>query len=155
MLGQGAGLTALLDACLRTELVEEVQFRVRSVPDDGAERAQWLGRHHTPAAPALARQVNDDLAGLLASAAVRTEAFVTVIVPERRLARVAKENGRGIDGRARALGLVMAEVEGHLRTGLRMRQVTWVTSPELAVAVRTGFAPGGPRQHRRRTHCRA
>lgn len=140
--GQGAGLTALLDACLRTELVEEVQFRVRSVPDDGAERAQWLARHHTREAPALARAVNDELAGMLASAAVRTEAFVTVIVPERRLARVAKENGRGIDGRARALGLVMAEVESHLRTGLRMRQVTWVTSPELAVAVRTGFAPG-------------
>ena len=87
--GQGAGLTALLDACLRTELVEEVQFRVRSVPDDGAEREQWLTRHHTPEAPALARQVNDDLAGILAAAAVRTEAFVTVIVPERRLARVA------------------------------------------------------------------
>ena len=140
--GQGAGLTSLLDACLRTELVEEVQLRVRSVPDDGAEREQWLARHHTPEAPALARAVNDDLAGMLASAAVRTEAFVTVIVPERRLARVAKENGRGIDARARALGLVMAEVESHLRTGLRMRQVTWLTSPELAVAVRTGFAPG-------------
>ena len=140
--GQGAGLTALLDACLRTELVDEVQFRVRSVPDDGAEREQWLTRHHTPEAPPFARAVNAELAGMLASAAVRTEAFVTVIVPERRLARVAKENGRGIDGRARALGLVMAEVENHLRTGLRMRQVTWLTSPELAVAVRTGFAPG-------------
>ena len=139
--GQGAGLTALLDACLRTEQVDEVQFVIRSVPDDGAEREQWLARHHTPGAPVLARQVNDGLAGMLALAAVRTEAFVTVIVPERRLARVAKENGRGIDGRARALGLVMAEVEGHLRTGLRMRQVTWLTSPELAVAVRTGFAP--------------
>ena len=138
---QGAGLTALLDACLRTELVEEVQFVIRSVPDDGAEREQWLARHHASGAPPLARQVNDGLAGMLAAAAVRTEAFVTVVVPERRLARVAKENGRGIDGRARALGLVMAEVEGHLRTGLRMRQVTWLTSPELAVAVRTGFAP--------------
>lgn len=115
---------------------------IRSVPDDGAEREQWLARHHAPGAPALARQVNDRLARILAAAAVRTEAFVTVVVPERRLARVAKENGRGIDGRARALGLVMAEVEGHLRTGLRMRQVTWMTTPELAVAVRTGFAPG-------------
>ncbi len=140
--GQGAGLTALLDACLRTELVEEVQFVIRSVPDDGAEREQWLARHHAPGAPPLARQVNDGLAGMLAAAAVRTEAFVTVVVPERRLARVAKENGRGIDGRARALGLVMAEVESHLRTGLRMRQVTWLTSPELAITVRTGFAPG-------------
>ncbi|MFT4218093.1 MAG: PrgI family protein [Micropruina sp.] len=139
---QGAGLTALLDACLRTELVDEVQFVIRSVPDDGAEREQWLARHQPEGAPVLARQVNDGLASMLAAAGVRTEAFVTVIVPERRLARVAKENGRGIEGRGRALGLVMAEVEGHLRTGLRMRQVSWLTSPELAVAVRTGFAPG-------------
>ena len=36
----------------------------------------------------------------------------------------------------------MAEVEGLLRTGMRMSTVEWLTSPQLAVAVRTGFAPG-------------
>ena len=35
----------------------------------------------------------------------------------------------------------MGEVEAQLRGGLAMTQVTWLTSPELAVACRTGFAP--------------
>jgi hypothetical protein len=139
---QGLGLTALLNACLRSELVEEVQFLVRSVPDDGAERDHWLTRHQPPSAPALATTINTDLAGMLSRASVRTEAFVSVIVPETRLARQAREFGRGIDGRARALTLVMAEVEAHLRTGMRLRSVEWLTSPQLAAAVRTGFAPG-------------
>jgi hypothetical protein len=139
---QGAGLTALLNACARTELVDELQFLIRSVPDDGAEREQWMGDHHRPDAPALARQVNEGLAGMLTRAAVRTEAFVTVIVPERRLARQAREYGRGVDGRARALHLVMAEIADHLRAGLRISEVEWLTSPQLAAAVRTGFAPG-------------
>ena len=64
------------------------------------------------------------------------------MVPEHRLAREASEFGRGVDGRARALAMVMAEVEAHLRTGMRISTVYWLTSPQLAVAVRTGFAPG-------------
>ena len=35
----------------------------------------------------------------------------------------------------------MAEVEAQLRGGLAMTQVTWLTSPQLALACRTGFAP--------------
>jgi len=139
---QGAGLTSLLNACARTELVDEVQFVVRSVPDDGAERDQWMGNHHRDDAPVLARQVNEALAGMLTRAAVRTEAFVTVVVPDRRLAKEAREYGRGVNGRARALGMVMAEVEEHLRAGLQISEVEWLTSPQLAAAVRTGFAPG-------------
>ena len=139
---QGAGLTTLLNACARTELVDELLFTVRSVPDDGAERDQWMHRHQHPDAPDLAQQVNQGLAQLLTRAAVRTEAFITVVVPERRLSREAREYGRGVDGRARALAMVMAEVEEHLRAGLRTREVEWLTSPQLAAAVRTGFAPG-------------
>ena len=139
---QGRGLATLLNTCARTELVEEVQFLIRSVPDDGAERAQWLNRHQRDSAPPLARTVNAQLAGMLSQAAVRTEAFVTVIVPEHRLAREAREFGRGVEGRARALALVRAEVEAALRTGLRVTRVDWLTSPQLAAAVRTGFSPG-------------
>jgi len=139
---QGAGLTALLNACARTELVDEVQFLIRSVPDDGAERDHWMDDHDRDDAPDLARQVNQALAGMLTRAAVRTEAFVTIVVAESRLAREAREYGRGVDGRARALGMIMAEVEEHLRAGLRITEVEWLTSPQLAAAVRTGFAPG-------------
>ena len=40
---QGRGLAALLNACARTELISEVLFLVRSVPDDGAEREPVAG----------------------------------------------------------------------------------------------------------------
>lgn len=139
---QGRGLTDLLNACARTELISEVVFVVRSVPDDGAEREQWLIRHLRPDAPALARTVNEQLSQVLSRAAVRTEAFVTIVAPEARLAKEAREFGRGIDARARAMLMLAGEVEIHLRAGMRITEVEWLTSPKLAAAVRTGFAPG-------------
>jgi hypothetical protein len=139
---QGRGLAALLNACARTELVSEVLFLIRSVPDDGAERQQWLVTHQPAGVPPVARQINADMAATLALAGVRTEAFCTIVVPEARLARQAKEFGRGIDARARAMAMLMGEVETHLRAGMRITAVEWLTSPQLAAAVRTGFAPG-------------
>lgn len=40
---RAAVLATLLNACARTELVSEVLFMVRSVPDDGAEQAAIIG----------------------------------------------------------------------------------------------------------------
>ena len=136
------GLTALLDAACAIELVSEVIVMVRTVPEDGAERDAWTARHRTNTGPAAARTVNDELQASLTSASVRTETFVTVVVPEARIARPAKEAGGGFEGRARVLTGLTGEVEAHLRGGLGMSEVTWLTSPELAVACRTGFAPG-------------
>ena len=138
----GTGLSDLLDLCSRTELIDEVLLVVRTVPDDGAERGQWMTRHRRPGGPQLARQINDNMHAALTRASVRTEAFVTVVVPESRLAKEAKEAGGGLEGRARVLYLLMGEVEAQLRGGVGMTTVSWLTSPELAAACRTGFAPG-------------
>ena len=46
------------------------------------------------------------------------------------------------DGRARVLYSLAAEVEAQLRGGMGMTTVAWLTSPELALACRSGFAPG-------------
>ena len=78
----GAGLSQLLEAASRTELVDEIQLLVRTVPDDGAERdAVARPSHRRPDAPALARQANNQLQAVLTGAAVRSEAFVTVRGP--------------------------------------------------------------------------
>lgn len=138
----GTGLSDLLDLCSRTELVDEVLFIVRTVPDDGAERGHWMQRHRRDGGPELARRINNDMHEALAMASVRTEAFVTVVVPESRLAKEAKESGGGLAGRARVLYLLIGEVESQLRGGAGMTSVNWLTSPELAAACRTGFAPG-------------
>jgi hypothetical protein len=138
----GAGLTDLLNACARTELISEVAFLVRSVPDDGAERERWMAAHDRPDAPMLSRIVNAELSASLSKASIRTEAFVTLVAPEARLAKEAKEFGGGVDGRARVMHMLMGEVSSHLLSGMRAVSVDWLTSPQLAAAVRTAFAPG-------------
>jgi hypothetical protein len=139
---QAAGLSGLLDVCSRGELIDEVIFMVRTVPDDGAERGIWVARHRVPGRSELAHRINDDLQAGLTRASVRTEAFVTFVVPEHRMGRMARESGGGVDGRGHVLHGLMGEVESQLRGGLGMTDVRWLTSPELALACRTGFAPG-------------
>lgn len=89
----GRGLAELLDVASRAELISEVSFLVRTVPDDGAEREQWIVKHRRGDGPELSRRMNDDVALVLSRAAVRTETFVTFVVPELRLARQAREFG--------------------------------------------------------------
>jgi hypothetical protein len=138
---QGQGLSELLDLASKTGLIEELLFMVRTVPDDGAERNLWIRQHRQAGSPGLSRQVNDDLQQGLTLASVRTEAFITIVVPESRIKRDARECGGGLEGRARVLYGLMAEVDAQLRGGMAMTQVTWLTSPQLALACRTGFAP--------------
>jgi hypothetical protein len=138
---QGTGLSELLDLASRTELIDEILFTVRTVPEDGAERDLWMSRHQAASGPALSRQVNDELKAGLARACVRTESFVTIVIQETRIGRAAKECGGGLAGRARVLYGLMGEVEAQLRAGMAMTDVTWLTSPQLALACRTGFAP--------------
>jgi hypothetical protein len=137
-----AGLAELQEIASRAESIDLFAIQVRTVPDDGAERADWVRRHRKPAAPPLARQVNDTLTAHLMPAAVRSEAFVTVVVAEERIARAAREAGGGIDGRARVLYGAMGEVEARLRGAIGCTEVTWLDCPALATVIRTGFAPG-------------
>ncbi|TFV91189.1 SCO6880 family protein [Blastococcus sp. CT_GayMR16] len=138
----GAGLAELCEIAARTELIDVLALQVRTVPDDGAERAAWERAHTRSDAAPLAARVNALLGATLTPAAVRTEAFVTVVVGEGRMGRAAKESGGGVDGRARVLHGVMAEVESALRGPVGCTAVTWLDSAALAAAVRTGFAPG-------------
>ena len=138
----GEALSGLIDLAGRTQKIDELIVVVRSVPDDGAEREIWVTNHRRTDAPPLAAAINADLAAALTQASVRTEQFLTLVVPEPRLARSAKESGGGLEGRARELYLLMAEIEAHLRGPMGITSMAWLTSPELALACRTGFAPG-------------
>ena len=147
---QGKGLAELIDQASRTELIDEILFLVRTVPEDGAERDQWLTRHRRPEGPAQARTINDELQARLTRASVRTEAFVTVVVPESRIGKEAKESGGGFEGRARVLYGVIAEVEAQLKGAMGMTAVNWLTSPELARGLPHRVRPRRPRRHHRR-----
>jgi hypothetical protein len=138
----GAGLAELCEAASRTELIELVTLQVRTVPDDGAEREDWVRRHRGAGGPDLARRVNDILAAQLMPASVRTEAFVTVVVSEDRISRTAKRAGAGAAGRAHVLYGVLGEVEARLLGSMGCTRVTWLDTPGLSMAIRSGFEPG-------------
>ncbi len=138
----GAGLAQLLEGAATGELVSALVLQVRTVPDDGAERAAWQQRHLRADAPPLALAVNAQLGVMMAQSGVRHETFVTLVVPESRIAGQAKEAGGGVDGRARVLYGVMNEVEAGLRGAIGATAVDWLDTAALAAAVRTGFAPG-------------
>jgi hypothetical protein len=138
----GNGLSELLEGAATAELVCIVAVQIRTVPDDGAERAAWQQANLRPNAPHLALAVNSELAQVMTQAGVRHEAFVTVVVRESRIAKQAKEAGGGVDGRGRVMYGVMGEIETRLIGPVGCTSVTWLDSPALAAAIRTGFAPG-------------
>jgi hypothetical protein len=137
----GNGLSELLEGAATGEMVSLVALQIRTVPDDGAERAAWQQRNLRRDAPPLALAVDAELSQVMVQAGVRHEAFVTVVVPEHRIAKQAKEAGGGVDGCARVLYGIMAEIEGRLMGPVGCSSVTWLDSPALAAAIRTGFAP--------------
>ena len=150
---QGAGLTGLLDLAAQTELVDELLVTVRTVPDDGAERDLWMQRHRHPDSPPLARQVNDDLRHGLAAASVRTESWLTLVVPETRMSRAARQSGGGLDGprprpvrpHGRGRGPA-ARRHGHDRgrPGSPPRSSRWPAAPASPPATAPASSPPAP-----------
>jgi len=138
----GAGLAELLEAASGAGQIHLVALQVRTIPDDGTERDLWVRQHARDTEPELSAGIHAQLDELISGAAVRTEAFVTVVVREDSIARDARRAGRGVAGRARILHGLMGEVEARLSGAIGCTHVRWLSAGELAVAVRTGFEPG-------------
>lgn len=135
------GLTELLDAAARGEMIQELHLMVRTTPDDCTEREMWLRANITPDAPvtSVATQIEQLR---WSQAGVRTESFITIVVPDARLGKEARHMGGASDGRMNTLMSLAAEIGAVVAGPMGAREVTWLTSPELAQVVRLGFAPG-------------
>ena len=138
----GSGLAELFEAATASSQIDILAICVRTVPDDGTERAEWVRRHARPTEPEISARVHAQLGAAINGAAVRTEAFVTIVVREESIAKDARRAGRGVTGRARILYGILGEVESRLSGAIGCTQVTWLDSPGLAIAIRTGFEPG-------------
>ncbi|MEO6703124.1 MAG: SCO6880 family protein [Jatrophihabitantaceae bacterium] len=139
---RGEGLSELMEAAARAELVEWIACQVRTIPDDGAERRDYQQTHRRDDAPAVTLAIDAELSRTVSVAGVRAEVFVTVVVAESAIRGSAKQSGGGIDGRARVMQSVMREVQERLISGMAGTSVTWLDSAGLAQAIRTGYAPG-------------
>ena len=130
----------LLAAAADTEQIAALSLLIRTVPDDGAERAAWVGEHEVPGAPDLVTRAGRALEASVTSASVRHEVFVTVAAAESRIRRTARDAGGGAAGRARVLYRFLGELEQRLRaTGVT--DITWLDASSLAAATRTGYNP--------------
>jgi hypothetical protein len=138
----GAGLTEMFEAATAGNQIDLIALQVRTIPDDGTERDEWVRLNARKDEPEVSTRVNTQLEAMTAGAAVRREAFVTVVVREEVISKDAKRAGRGVVGRARILYSVLAEVEARLTGSIGCTRVHWLDTPELAVAIRTGFEPG-------------
>lgn len=148
----GAGLSGLLEAAAASETIEMLALHVRATPETRADRTAWVTDHAVTTSPDLSAVVHAELELMTAAAAVRHEAYLTVVVSDRRLARGAGRRRRNPAGRAQLLSPLLAEVEGHLLGSMGCTHARWLSSPELAAVVRAGFDPADPNANDPRPH---
>lgn len=133
-------LGALLAGAALTHQIARISLYVRTVPSDGAERAAWVDDHEVADVPAVVIEAGKLLEASMLTASVRHELFVTVTVSEAKIRKQATEAGRGVSGRARVLYRNLETIEQALRE-IGATDVEWLTTEQLAEAIRTGYSP--------------
>lgn len=135
------GLSELLETAARGELVDEIHLMVRSGSDDCAEREVWLRHNMHEDAPVTSVATNIEQLRWSRSC-TRAEKFITFVVPDARLGREAREMGGALAGRMNTMVSLAREMGAIVAGSMGASSVEWLTSPELAMVTRTGFAPG-------------
>jgi hypothetical protein len=123
------------------DVIDRLSLVVRTVPDDGTEYQVWRTTHQAFNAPELAVRATAELDQAIGAVAIRHELFLTVSGTESALRRPAQAAGGGVAGRGYALYRVLDGIEDAVKA-LGVSSVSWLSSPGLAAAIRTGFNPG-------------
>ena len=133
-----AALGDLLAAVAETEQIAGVSLVIRTVPDDGAERAAWVADHEVTGVADVVAAAGRGLESSVVSASVRHEVFLTVSMAENKIRRAARDVGGGAEGRAKVIYRYLAEIEHSFRA-IGATDVRWLDGAELATAIRTGY----------------
>lgn len=131
-------LGGLLAAAADTGVLAGLSLLIRTVPDDGAERAAWVADHEVDDVPQVVTSAARGLESSVVAASVRHEVFLTVSVSEAKVRRAARDAGGGATGRARVLYRYLGDMEYGLRA-VGASDVQWLDAAELATAIRTGY----------------
>lgn len=121
-------------------LPQRVSIYVRTVPDDGAERAAWRRENSPNDVPARVSRDTDAVEASVLSQSIAHEVYVAVWFAEDAIAAEARSSGRGLKGRVEVMYRALPELTSQL-TAIGCDSVNWMSKGELAVAVRTGFNP--------------
>lgn len=123
-----------------TSLPHRLSIYVRTVPDDGAERAAWR-RDHLPTniPPQVARDA-DAVEESVLSQSIAHEVYVTIRFRDEEISGEARGSGGGLEGRINVMYRALPEITG-LLTSAGCESVEWLSKGDVAAAIRTGFNP--------------
>ena len=140
----GAGLTETHRGRVRQQPDRRGRDLVRTIPDDGTERAEWVRQHARPDEPEVSARVHAQLESIdrrrgRAPRGLRYRGRSRGRHHQGRQARWARRDG----SRTHPVLGVLAEVEARLTGCDRLHAGrTGSTAPSSPVAIRTGFEPG-------------
>lgn len=137
-----SALGDMLSAVARGEqLPHRVSLYVRTVPDDGAERAAWRRANSPTDVPEQVARDAEAVEASVLSQSISHEVYCAIRFRDEALvAGASRSTRRTLDSRIAAMYRALPEVTG-LLTSAGCEQVTWLSKGEVAAAVRTGFNP--------------
>ena len=136
--GFASALGDLLASAAESGVIDGLSLMIRTIPDDGAERAAWVADHEVAHVAEVVAAAGRDLEATVVAASVRHEMFLTIRMAEGRIRRPARDCGGGAAGRATVIYRYLAEFE-HAFRSIGATDVQWLDSADLATAIRTGY----------------
>jgi hypothetical protein len=136
-----AGWGALLSGlCTEGNPLIRVQAFQRIVPESGAALRRWHQDHLAPGAPTAARQITAELLATSTLATCQREAYLTVVMDERRAGAAIRGAGGGPQGAAAVLLRQIRSLSLAI-DGAELRIEGWLGPRDLAEVIRTAFDP--------------
>ncbi|MFG3342419.1 SCO6880 family protein [Glycomyces sp. NPDC048151] len=140
--GGWGGLLAGL--CAEGSPIVRVQVLQRLVPESGAALRRWHADHLADDAPAIAREVNEQLLSTATQATAQRQTYLAVVFDSKKAQHAIRQAGGGSAG-------AMVVLSRHLRSltsmvGVADLQVDhWLTVRGLAEVIRTAYDPHSSR----------
>ncbi len=113
---------------------------IRTVPDDGTARGQWLDQNINPSASPAALSTIRKFQKLAHEQSLTHNIFISVVFDGYAMARAAATAGDGIEGVARIIQRKLHGLGSRL-TAMGCTSYTWLDLPLVGEAISTGFSP--------------
>ncbi len=130
----------LAGLCAEGSPIIRVQALQRLVPESGAALRAWHEQHLAPGAPALARQVAEELLASSRLLTARREAYLAITIDARRAGSAIRAAGGGDAGAAAILIRQLRALPQALGTA-ELEVEEWLGARDLAEVIRTAYDP--------------
>ncbi|WP_199034683.1 SCO6880 family protein [Glycomyces salinus] len=134
----------LAGLCAEGSPIVRVQAMQRLLPESGAALRRWHADHLADDAPAIAREVNEQLLSTATQATAQRETYLAFTLDAKKAAHQIKQAGGGSAGAMVVLGRHLRSLTSSI--GAADLQVDyWLTPRGLGEAIRTAYDPHSSR----------